>query len=73
MGRTTKNQLGPCLQKFVFFIVCLGVFWFFYQMAKYQKNAQLHKNSVVLGAETFAELFFCNFTKTLLIPSFKAI
>lgn len=69
MGRTTKNQLGPCLQKFVFFIVCLGFFLFFYQKAKYQKNAQL-QNSVALGAETFAELFFLQLYKNFTYSKF---
>lgn len=69
MGRTTKNQLGPCLQKFVFFIVCLGFLWFFYQKSKYQKNAQL-QNSVVLGAETFAELFFLQLYKNFTYSKF---
>lgn len=68
MGRTTKNQLGPYLQKFFFFIVCLG-FCFFYQKAKYQKNAQL-QNSVVLGAETFAELFFLQLYKNFTYSKF---
>lgn len=57
MGRTTKNQLGPCLQKFVFFIVCLGGFFVFF--TKRRNIRKMHNcKSVVLGAETFAEFFF---------------
>lgn len=53
-----------------FFIYCLFVFCFFYQKAKYQKNAQL-QNSVVLGAETFAELIFSTLQKLYLFQVLK--